>query len=109
MRDSITGIAHITGGGWRNIFRLNDGVGYHIEDPLPEPAVFSMLRKHVDEQEMYSTFNMGMGLAIISKSGDAAAVAEAANTLGFRAQIVGEVTPNAEVLTIEGTSVKLKG
>jgi phosphoribosylformylglycinamidine cyclo-ligase len=109
MPGSITGIAHITGGGWRNIFRLNDRVGYHIENPLPQPDIFSMLRKHVDEQEMYSTFNMGMGLAVISKSDHATAIAETANALGFRAQIVGEVTPNAEVLTIEGTSVKLKG
>jgi phosphoribosylformylglycinamidine cyclo-ligase len=109
MREAIKGIAHITGGGWRNVFRLNKGVGYHIENPLPEPEVFTMLREHVEEQEMYSTFNMGMGLAIIAEAGKAEAVAGIAQALGFRAQIVGRVTPHAEVLTIEGKSVKLKG
>jgi phosphoribosylformylglycinamidine cyclo-ligase len=109
IRPAIKGISHITGGGWRNLFRLNNGVGYHIHNPLPEPPVFSAIRRHVDDAEMYRTFNMGMGLAIVAESDYAARIIETAESLNFTAQTVGTVTPHAEVLTIEGTSVELKG
>ena len=34
----VHGLAHITGGGLLNLLRLNEAVGFTIEDPLPDPA-----------------------------------------------------------------------
>lgn len=66
------GIAHITGGGLRNLPRLNKNVKYLIDDPLTPQPVFELLQKYgnIDDKEMYQTFNMGMGLAIIVSDED---------------------------------------
>jgi len=62
----VHGIAHITGGGLLNLQRLKK-VKYVITDPLPAQKIFSFIQElgNVDEDEMYRTFNMGMGLALI--------------------------------------------
>ena len=63
----VHGLAHITGGGLRNLPRLNKNVKFVIEDPFEPQPIFRFLQKHgnIDDKEMYQTFNMGMGLAII--------------------------------------------
>ena len=63
----IHGLAHITGGGLRNLPRLNKNVKYHITNPLTPQPIFTFLQKYgnIDHHEMYQTFNMGMGFAII--------------------------------------------
>lgn len=96
----VTGIAHITGGGWRNMFRLNAQVGFHIDSPLPVPEVLSEIAHHVSLEEMYRTFNMGMGLALIA-SGDPNVVVRAFRDAGFVAQVVGRTTEQAKTLFLE--------
>ena len=61
------GMVHITGGGLRNFMRLKD-MKYVIEDPLKPQKIFSLIMDlaDVNYEEMYSTFNMGMGFAIIA-------------------------------------------
>lgn len=66
----IKGMAHITGGGLlENIPRiLPANCSVEIDkNTWPEQAVFSLLRDlgHIDDQEMYRTFNMGVGLVMI--------------------------------------------
>ena len=94
----INGIAHITGGGWRNLLRLNSSVGFEITSPLPLPAVFSGLAKEVAAEEMYRTFNMGMGLAVISSRPEA--VVEIFKEYGFQAKTIGKVTAQAGTVKI---------
>jgi len=66
------GIAHITGGGLRNLPRLNKDVKYVIDNPLEPQPVFDLLKEYgnIDDKEMYQTFNMGMGLAVIVSDED---------------------------------------
>jgi phosphoribosylformylglycinamidine cyclo-ligase len=63
----VHGLAHITGGGLRNFNRLKKTVQYVIDTPFTPPDVFSFLKQtgNVDDKEMYQTFNMGMGFAVI--------------------------------------------
>ncbi|MDO9538207.1 MAG: phosphoribosylformylglycinamidine cyclo-ligase [Thermoplasmata archaeon] len=63
----IHGIAHITGGGLRNLIRLHSEREFRIEKPLESQPVFKILQEmgSISDQEMYQTFNMGMGMAII--------------------------------------------
>lgn len=62
----VHGMAHITGGGVLNLKRLKN-VRFNITDPLPAQKIFRFIQElgNVDEDEMYRTFNMGMGFAII--------------------------------------------
>jgi len=69
----VHGVAHITGGGLRNLPRLNKNVKFIIDHPFEPQPVFKFLQKHgnIDDKEMYQTFNMGMGLAVIVSKKDA--------------------------------------
>lgn len=73
----ITGLAHITGGGFlENIPRiLPEGVSVEINrGTWPELPIFSMMQQlgNVDEHEMFRTFNMGIGMVVICSPENAA-------------------------------------
>ncbi|MDR1721671.1 MAG: phosphoribosylformylglycinamidine cyclo-ligase [Methanobrevibacter sp.] len=63
---NIKGLAHITGGGFNNLKRLNKKVGFEITD-LPEPqGIFKLIySQDVPIEEMYKVFNMGIGFVVI--------------------------------------------
>ncbi len=90
--DAIKGIAHITGGGWTNIGRINKNVGYEIDKPLQASEIFSHLFAHVqDVGEMYRTFNMGMGLTIVCDADDVQNIVQAFVQAGHGAARIGTV------------------
>jgi len=90
-RASVHGIANITGGGVRNLPRLKNDVEFVITDPLPPQAVFQALQRlaRISDEEMFQTFNMGMGFVLAVPRKDASAVIRAYRP--FRAAVVGEV------------------
>jgi len=62
----IKGMAHITGGGFENVSRINPSFKYLIQD-LPKHQLFEELqiRSQLDDHEMNKTFNMGFGFIFI--------------------------------------------
>ena len=64
---AVHGISHITGSGLLNVPRLKKDVRYVLDAPLEPPAIFREIQKWggIAEDEMYRTFNMGMGLCVI--------------------------------------------
>lgn len=100
----VHGLAHITGGGLKNLLRLGSGVGYAIEDPLPVPAVCRLVGTlgNVPEEELWEVFNMGCGFAAIvpEAQADEAAAILAARHPGARR--VGTVTGAAGVASAPG-------
>ena len=54
--------AHVTGGGWTNLERMGEH-RYEVTDAFPVPEVFGFVQEegNVADEEMYRTFNMGMG------------------------------------------------
>jgi phosphoribosylformylglycinamidine cyclo-ligase len=77
LRQQITikGLAHITGGGIvGNLPRvLPLGLAGRIQrGTWPEPAIFSYLAPFVDDDEMWRTFNMGIGMIAVVDEGSAA-------------------------------------
>jgi phosphoribosylformylglycinamidine cyclo-ligase len=62
----INGLAHITGGSFTKLLRLKN-IGYQI-DSLPKiPPIMKLIEEQgVREEEMYKTFNMGVGFCIIA-------------------------------------------
>lgn len=73
QRENITGLAHITGGGFHNIPRMNEKLGYEIQT-LPtaqdRPAAMNTIieRSGLDQATLFETFNMGIGLVIAVKN-----------------------------------------
>ena len=82
----VKGIAHITGGGLvENIPRiLPDSCGVEIKKgSWPSLPVFDVMQSigDVDEDEIYRTFNMGIGMVFIVNSVDVASVKNALKDL----------------------------
>ena len=71
-RFEIKGMCHITGGGLSNLKRITN-LGFALDDPLPVPPIFPFLKETggIETKEMYRTFNMGMGFALMTTSDDA--------------------------------------
>ncbi len=88
----IHGMCHITGGGLLNFLRLSP-YGIEITSPLVPHEIFSWMQNaaSVPVQDMYRTFNMGMGFACIVDPSDAAYVCNMIPD----AQVVGKVIPDA--------------
>ncbi len=63
----VHGMAHITGGGLLNIPRMKR-MRYIIDDPLEPHWIFEEIsqRGGVSLEEMYRTFNMGMGFVLVA-------------------------------------------
>jgi phosphoribosylformylglycinamidine cyclo-ligase len=93
---TIKGMAHITGGGFvENIPRvLPEGACAVIDRSSWEiPPIFSLIQKEgaIGIEEMYQTFNMGIGMVLIVPEEEAKAVAQAAGQLGEKAWIIGNI------------------
>jgi len=78
----IKGLAHITGGGFlENIPRiLPEGVSVEIQrGSWPEPPIFGVMQRlgNVSDNEMFRTFNMGIGMVIMSSEEASGAILEA--------------------------------
>ena len=70
---AIKGLAHITGGGFlENIPRvLPEGVSVEINrGSWSEPPIFGLMQRlgNVSDQEMFRTFNMGVGMVVIAEA-----------------------------------------
>jgi len=88
----VHGMAHITGGGLRNLVRLTPSVEFRITEPLEAPRLFRELQAlgGVEDAEMYQTFNMGMGFAIVAPESDVPEIVRALRP-DVRARVVGVV------------------
>ncbi len=74
-RFEIKGMAHITGGGFsENIPRIiPKGLGVQIQtSSWKVPAIFELIRNkgNIEQNEMYRTFNMGIGLVIVASNSE---------------------------------------
>ena len=94
---TIKGCSHITGGGfYENIPRmLPDGARAVVKkDSYEVPAIFKMLAKEgqIEEQMMYNTFNMGIGMVLAVDPADVEKTLAALEKTGDRAWVIGDIT-----------------
>ena len=96
----VRGLAHITGGGIRNLLRLGDGVGFEIDDPLPVPPIFALISDlgSVSEDEMHEVFNMGCGFCCIVAANDEDAALDLLRRRYPGAKPIGRATDEAGTL-----------
>lgn len=103
--DLIKGAAHITGGGfYENIPRiLPTQVDAVIERRAWVPhRIFSLIQESggISDEEMYRTFNMGIGMVLICSSEVAGGVAQRLNDAGESAYLIGEIRSGARSIMI---------
>jgi phosphoribosylformylglycinamidine cyclo-ligase len=92
----VRGMAHITGGGLPgNVSRIIPGglrANLHLPVDTVKP-IFRILKKlgNIPEEDIYSTFNMGIGFVLIVPNNASQDVVARLNSLGEKAFILGEI------------------
>ena len=99
---TLKALAHITGGGLlENIPRVLPEHTRAVVDPTSwtRPAIFDWLQEHgnVASQEMYRTFNCGIGMVICVAQGDVAATLAELNAAGEKACVIGHIEASNEI------------
>ncbi len=101
----VKGIAHITGGGFiENIPRIfPEGIGCEIDrSSYPLPEIFDIIREKsgASDEQLYNTFNMGIGMVFCVDPADVEKTLAALEEAGEKAFVIGRTT--------EGKGVTLK-
>lgn len=101
----IKGCSHITGGGfYENVPRmLPEGVRAVIEkDSYQVPAIFRMLAKEgqIEEQMMYNTYNMGIGMVLAVDAADVDKTVGAVKEAGEAAFVIGRIEKGEKGVTL---------
>ena len=102
---TIKGCSHITGGGfYENIPRmLPNGVRAVVQkDSYEVPAIFKLMAKtgNIEEQMMYNTYNMGVGMMLAVDAADADKTVAALQAAGEEAFVVGHVEAGEKGVTL---------
>ena len=102
---TVKACSHITGGGfYENIPRmLKDGVHAVIEkDSYPIPPIFTLMAKkgNIEEQMMYNTYNMGIGMIVAVDPADVDKTMEAMRAAGDTPYVVGKITEGEKGVTL---------
>lgn len=102
---TVHGCSHITGGGFQeNIPRmLPEGVRAVVKkDSYEIPAIFKLLQKtgNIEEDMMYNTYNMGLGMVLAVDPADVDKTMEAIKAAGDTAYIVGTCEAGEKGVTL---------
>lgn len=103
--NSVSGISHITGGGfYENIPRsIPDGLTAKVDKSavriLP---IFDLIAKtgNIPERDMFNTFNMGVGMSIVLDKNDADKALDILKKNGEDAYIIGEIVNGSDGVVI---------
>ncbi|MCU6711244.1 phosphoribosylformylglycinamidine cyclo-ligase [Paenibacillus sp. J5C_2022] len=106
----VKGMAHITGGGFiENIPRvLPDGVNVDIQyGAWPILPIFELMQRkgEITNRDMFTTFNMGIGLVVVVPADQAEDALQVLSGLGEQAYRIGTVTEGSRAVTFTGAEV----
>ncbi len=101
----IKACSHITGGGfYENVPRmLKEGTHANIrKDSYEVPPIFTLMKKKagLDEDMMYNTFNMGIGMVVAVSPGDAEKAIACFESADDKAYIIGNITGGEKGVTL---------
>ena len=87
----VHGMAHITGGSFTKLLRLKK-TGYLLDQmPTPSPIFQIIENEGVSRQEMYKTFNMGIGFCVIAPKNEEDQINSTFKKFGMKSKRVGKI------------------
>jgi phosphoribosylformylglycinamidine cyclo-ligase len=93
----INGLAHITGGAFTKLLRLKQ-IGYHLDSLPKTPALMQLIEDTgVKNEEMYKTFNMGIGFCIISPENQVKGIHKIFSKHKMKSYEIGRISKNKGV------------
>jgi phosphoribosylformylglycinamidine cyclo-ligase len=103
----VKAAVHITGDAYlkfNNLTRFSPGIGFEFNNFKPQP-IFGLIRKtalelgyRVTDEEMFRTFNMGWGFAIIVDKVDREKAMSALEKAGAQPEQIGKVTAKEKIV-----------
>lgn len=86
-------MSNITGHGWRKIMRAAKNFTYVINDIGNVPPLFTFIQEHsgLSDSEMYATFNMGAGFAVIAAKSEADKIIKISAKHKVKCWVAGEI------------------
>jgi phosphoribosylformylglycinamidine cyclo-ligase len=105
----IKGAVHITGDAYQKFDRLmafNKRLGFKFDNFEPQP-IFSLIqetskkvRGPISDKEMFKTFNMGWGFAVVVDDTEKEEAIESFEKSGVEAQQIGKVTDSEKIVVV---------
>jgi len=102
----VKAAVHVTGDAYlkfNNLTRFSQGIGFEFSNFKPQP-IFSLIQKTAQElsltitdEEMFKTFNMGWGFAIIVDKTDTDNALNALEKANVEAEVIGKVTSTPQI------------
>jgi phosphoribosylformylglycinamidine cyclo-ligase len=97
---SVKAVVHITGDAYlkfNKLTKFSRGIGFEFNNFKPQP-IFTLIQETakqlkgtITDEEMFKTFNMGWGFAVIVEKGAAEKTIEILNKLGGQAEQIGQI------------------
>jgi phosphoribosylformylglycinamidine cyclo-ligase len=107
----VKAAVHITGDAYlkfNNLTHFSPGIGFEFNNFKPQP-IFRLIQKTalelgytITDEEMFRTFNMGWGFAIIVNKTDIEKVANALERAGTQLEQIGKVTDKQRIMIHHG-------
>jgi phosphoribosylformylglycinamidine cyclo-ligase len=103
----VRGLAHITSGGLLNLLRLEAGVGYEIDQPLPRTPIFELIaeRSRASDAELLEVFNMGCGFCCVVPADQTDATVELLDSHHPGSAVIGRATDRAGIVELPGAGL----
>ncbi|MEM2098925.1 MAG: phosphoribosylformylglycinamidine cyclo-ligase [Candidatus Bathyarchaeia archaeon] len=102
----IKAAVHITGDAYlkfNNLTKFSTGIGFELTNFKPH-SIFSLIQQTakelgltVTDEEMFKTFNMGWGFAIIVNKADTDSAIDALERANAEAEVIGKVTAKPQI------------
>ena len=101
----VKGCSHITGGGFfENVPRMlpEHAHAYIHKDSYEVPAIFKLIAKNgqIEENMMYNTFNMGIGMVLALKKEDVEKAQQLLAQTGDQSFVIGEIKQGDKGVTL---------
>ena len=101
----VKACSHITGGGfYENIPRMLPEGKHAVvrKDSYEVPAIFKMMQRvgNIEEEMMYNTYNMGLGMIVAVDPADVEKTMEAIKATGDTPYVVGEIKDGEKGVTL---------
>ena len=104
-------LVNITGHGWRKLMRTKRDFSYLITQIPQIPQIFEFIQKkgQLNDKQMYETFNMGAGFAVIINPEDEQKTVDLIIKNGFEAWVGGRIEEGERKVTIKPKNITFEG
>ncbi len=94
----VAGLAHVTGSGFKKLHRITN-FGFNLSDFPDIPRIFKEIqeRGRITNEEMFSTFNMGIGFVVVVQEDHLDEAMDILRKQGENPHVLGDITTDGKI------------